>query len=410
VPPIGVLVDQWPALGTDSTTQMNFLLVEELSRRGQEVIVLKPLRESSETPVQTDRRDALSKMPHVRTMSLSAPEERLSLASRYLPEGLRWRRRNWYWQLQCADALAGMLRDHAISLIFAYGDTGLAWLASTVAHSHRRVVLGDRPDLPYRYRQHPPFTSNKRFFSLRWWIRWILIWRLRRDFLQLIQRLGAVECVSAEHAADIRRNGGEATYCRSAVSVGAPKASDSRGRGLKLLVLGNLSGTANYEGFVRLARDVAPQLRSELSTGDVSIRVVGGGIESVPASDLGSLRESGVHVLGYVEDLDAQYDWADCLLIPTSIPLGVRIRTIEGWSRGLPTIGHSSIALGLPEALDRLNCRLSDDSIRTAQIIKDLMTDPLQLMRLQSSASDTFRNCFWTRTKDLAEELIESCP
>jgi hypothetical protein len=401
-------VDQWPALGTDSTTQMNFLLVEELSRRGQEVIVLKPLRESSETPVQTDRRDALSKMPHVRTMSLSATEERLSLASRYLPEGLRWRRRNWYWQLQCADPLAGMLRDQDISLIFAYGDTGLAWLASRVAHSHRRVVLGDRPDLPYRYRQHPPFASNKRFFSLRWWIRWILIWRLRRDFLQLIQRLGAVECVSAEHAADIRRNGGEATYCRSAVSVGAPNASESRGRGLKLLVLGNLSGTANYEGFIRLARDVAPQLLSELSTGAVSIRVVGGGIESVPASDLGSLRESGVEVLGYVEDLDAQFDWADCLLIPTSIPLGVRIRTIEGWSRGLPTIGHAPIALGLPEAQDSLNCLLPNESVHMAEIIRGLLRDPARLGRLQASAIVTFERFFSRRAQELADELARA--
>lgn len=401
-----MLVDEWPALGTDSTTQMNFLLIEELSQRGQDVVVLKPSREGSESVSQELRREALSRMAHVQTRTLASPRQGPSLVRQLIPEGLRWSRRRWYWQLQCRDELDDVIRAKDVSLIFAYGDTGLAWLASTVENPQRRVILGDRPDLPYMYHQSPPFQGLGRFFSPSWWVRWILVWQLRRDFFRLIQCLRDMECVSAAYAQYIQGRGFNARYCRSAVVPAVPSPVEADRLGLNLLVLGNLSGTANFQGCVELARNLAPSLVEDLSSGTVRIRVVGHGASSIPPRDLKALKQLGVEVVGFVEDLEEQYTWADALLIPTTLPLGVRIRTVEGWSRGLPTIGHLSIADGLPESQDRYNCLLARDAQHMAAIVRDLARDPAQIVLLKASAAVTFRTWFSRRAQELAEEMI----
>ena len=404
---IGVLVDQWPALGTDSTTQMNFLLIQELSRRGQDVVVLKPVREGADSAIQRGRRELLAQMDHVRTRSLVARRRKDPSVARLIPQGLRWSRSRWYWQLQCAGDLADVLRSESIAMTVAYGDSGVAWLASTVSRAGRHVILGDRPDLPYLYRQHYPFQSAGRFLSPSWWARWILIWRLKRDFWQLVRDLGEMECVSAVYAQDIQRRGFPAGYCRSAVIPGAVKRTSDSHPPFNLLVLGNLAGTANFEGFVTLARVLAPELTRELRAGDVRIRVVGSGVDSLPGHDLKHATGRGVEVLGFVNDLEEQYAWADALLIPTTIALGIRIRAIEGWSRGIPTIGHSSIAQSLPEAQDRVNCRLSSDAQGMAAAIRDLARDRSQLATLQSSARHTYEVHFSARTQEIANAILD---
>lgn len=407
MPRIGVLVDQWPALGTDSTTQMNFLLIQELSRLGQDVTVLKPVRKGSETATQVERREVLAQMDHVETRSLVTPHRIDSPVVRLIPQGLRWSRHHWYWQLQCADELADVVAREDITMTITYGDTGIAWLASTQDRAGRRVILGDRPDLPYLYRQRHPFQNGKRYLSPSWWARWLLIWRLKRDFWQLVKELGEMECVSAAHAKDIQSRGFTAAYCRSAVTPSNARNSYECRPPLKLLVLGNLAGTASHEGFVTLATRLAPYLMGELSAGEVRIRVVGSGVESVPPHDLERVRRLGVEVLGFVADLEEQFAWADALLIPTTIPLGVRIRAIEGWSRGLPTLGHSSIALGLPEAQDHRNCRLASAPHEMAAIIRELSRDCSQLATLQAFARSTFESHFLGRTGNLAREMLD---
>lgn len=405
---VGMLVDQWPALGTDSTTQMNYLLIQELNARQQPVIVLKPLKTGTESGIQLARRAALDNMSFVKTAVLLPSRDKASRHFFSLPQALQWNPELWFWQIGCKDSLISSVRDHEISIVFTYGDCGIAWLASHLEPRKRRIVLGDPPDQPFVFRQARPFRGSFRFLDPRWWLRWLLILHLRRNYSELTDKLKTFECISSLYAEMLSNRGLHARYCRSAV-VPPPESVHRKADGpLRLVLIGNQAATANRQGTWVLASQIIPHLKELLLSGAIEIRIIGGELECISKHDRRRLEASHVQLAGYVDDLEAEFLFADALLIPVTIPLGVRIRTIEGWSRGLPTIGHVSISDGLPEAVHGLNCLLGADPLNIARNIVALEGDRDLLTKLSIESLATYESIFAKRASSIAEQLMSA--
>jgi len=403
---IGLLVDKWPALGTDSTTQLNYLLGLDLATRGSEVVFLKPVHTDEESDVELFRKSHLETISRVRTVELRPDSPLPRPRRRLLPWAFRWTRGRWYWQTNCISALTRARHEMQIGVVFAYGDTGLAWLAASVPEDQRRVILGDPPHLPYKFRQGRPFRGSERFFDPRWWIRWILILHLYLDYRRLTRTLAHMECVSNAYATSLRRRGLDARYFRSSIVPPSPKQPLApTGTSLNLLVVGNLSTTANWQGAANLARSIAPQLREELHSRNVRIRVVGSGLSTLREIDQLKLIELGVELVGFVDDLDDEYSWCNALLIPTTIPLGIRIRAIEGWSRGIPTLAHTSATKGLPEAVNGKNCILFTSTNSLVIAIRNLLADRDRLTKLGRESLGTYSEFFKERQREISLSL-----
>jgi glycosyltransferase involved in cell wall biosynthesis len=140
---------------------------------------------------------------------------------------------------------------------------------------------------------------------------------------------------------------------------------------LRLLFVATLGCYPNADGAVFLCREVIPALR-QLTGREVHVDMVGSGAtDSVRA--LG--EEAGVHLHGYVDNLDEYYASADVAVVPLRTGGGTRIKILEAFAYGVPVVSTSLGAEGLeavpdehlllgdtPEAFARACLRIKDDS------------------------------------------------
>lgn len=126
---------------------------------------------------------------------------------------------------------------------------------------------------------------------------------------------------------------------RARVSIVAPpiqgrlRAFDRPAGPPTLLFVGYMARPENTEAAVWMAEEILPRVRR--AAPDVRAVIAGGGM----SPDLAArLENGGVHVLGFVEDLEPLYDSADVCLIPLSRGAGVKFKTIDALVRGVPVV------------------------------------------------------------------------
>ncbi len=103
-----------------------------------------------------------------------------------------------------------------------------------------------------------------------------------------------------------------------------------------VLYVGDLTLKHNYLSLDWFARKVFAPLRSEVP--DAVLRVIGR-ISDLDKATLSSIDE-GIRVLGYVDDLDAEYHNASFFACPMLYGAGVKVKTIDALAQGLPLIGN----------------------------------------------------------------------
>jgi glycosyltransferase involved in cell wall biosynthesis len=144
-----------------------------------------------------------------------------------------------------------------------------------------------------------------------------------------------------------------------------------------ILLVGHLAGAVTVDG-LRVFAKVLPLLERALGPDGFEIRVVGG---HEPPPDL---RETFAHPsvrrVGHVEGVAEEFQAADAILVPTSIPLGIRVRVITAWSFGACVIAHRANALGTPELEHDRTALLGGSPVElTTQVLRAL--DDIDLRR-----------------------------
>ena len=111
---------------------------------------------------------------------------------------------------------------------------------------------------------------------------------------------------------------------------------------VKMLFVGTMTWAPNSEGIIWFLKNVMPMC-GDIEKYDLTI------VGKNPSQEVRELanRYSNVHVLGYVESLDAVYDNADVLVVPLLVGSGQRVKIIEAFAKAYPVISTSIGAEGL---------------------------------------------------------------
>ena len=115
-----------------------------------------------------------------------------------------------------------------------------------------------------------------------------------------------------------------------------------------LVYVGVLAWQPNVQGLDWFCREVWPNVLRQVP--DATLRIVGGGL---PRDESGvpvmpeHWRLPGISAAGYVEDLETEYDKAIGLVAPIIGGSGVRMKLLEAFSAGMPTVTTTDGAAGL---------------------------------------------------------------
>ena len=120
---------------------------------------------------------------------------------------------------------------------------------------------------------------------------------------------------------------------------------------MRVLLIGHLRGTATLSGLRFWSEEILPAAWPSMEW-----RIVGG-FDLPP--DLEWIKPH-VTLVGHVVPPDHEFQHADVVLVPTPIPLGIRVRILTAMKFGCCIVAHTANAQGIPELRDGFNCRLGD--------------------------------------------------
>jgi hypothetical protein len=130
-------------------------------------------------------------------------------------------------------------------------------------------------------------------------------------------------------------------------------------RNRKFLFYGNLVGSGSKSGLNFLFNEILPAARKTWGINNFSI-IIGGRTKLPKVYDKYLETYTEVNYIGYIPDLNSFLKQFTALLIPISLPLGNRTRVIDGFSFGIPVVGHKALSNGNPFLINEVNCLLSD--------------------------------------------------
>jgi glycosyltransferase involved in cell wall biosynthesis len=135
-----------------------------------------------------------------------------------------------------------------------------------------------------------------------------------------------------------------------------------------------------------------PHLERRLGREGFEARIVGG---YDPPPELRTLLEHpAVRLVGFVDDVDAEFRSADVLLVPVSIRLGVRVRVLTGFSHGSCIVTHEANAYGIPELAHGHNALLGSSAAELATQVVRALEEPDLAHRLRHGARETYERFF----------------
>jgi glycosyltransferase involved in cell wall biosynthesis len=302
-------------------------------------------------------------------------------------------------QLLDAELVRSAVEEAAPDVLYAFH-----WEAVAASRGLRGVIprfatVVDLPQLAawYRWRATPGRLRRAGLLRLLW-----LQSRLRhmpRLLVRLLNECEASGNFAAHHAAWLRRRG--ATRCDYYPTPIEDLAGDGwraarrqhpRGGLPRLLLIGHLRGISTLDGLDVTATSILPRLERTLGADGLEVRIVGD--YDPPARLRAALDRPSVSFLGHVERVDAEFAAADVLLVPTSIPLGARVRIITGFSFGCPVVAHESNRLGIPELADGGNILLGRNGEELGEAAGRVFTDLELQDRLAEAGRATYERVF----------------
>ncbi len=302
--------------------------------------------------------------------------------------------------VKLAEKVRAALKGREFDGFLCYHFDALA-AVSPLGLSPLMAAVGDLWHLPgyFRWRESPCTISKFLPEGLKVGLESLIAQRAMAALLESTESRGAF----AGHYAEWLKTHGspDARYLRTPVpDVAGPKwealrkeAQSSKTPGKpRVLVIGDLATTSTSSGLRSVARAVLPRLISEFGADGFELRLVGGGVP--PKALAGALQGPSVRRIGRVVPADPEFLAADLMIVPTNIPLGIRVRVITAWSFGCPVVAHRANAAGIPEMQQGRNSLLADTDAQLAEAVSSLLRDEVLKQRLSRGGRETFEQYF----------------
>lgn len=171
----------------------------------------------------------------------------------------------------------------------------------------------------------------------------------------------------------------------------------------KILMIGDITGTAAKWGLRLFKNEVLPELEKEFGKNGFEIHLVGGGQLDEEFKVLYELPY--IKIRGRIVPPDIEFLSSDILFVPTPITLGIRVRIITGFSYGSCVVTHKANTAGIPEIEHNFNALVSDSGVGLAKEIVRALKDKELRRKLEQNARKTFENYFSEKTA--AENIIK---
>lgn len=124
---------------------------------------------------------------------------------------------------------------------------------------------------------------------------------------------------------------------------GMKKSVEKEGDLLNILFLGTLTWEPNNQGLIWFLKNVIPLL--ERRNIKFKFYIVGKN-PSIEVCELAKNYDN-IIITGYVESVDEYYEKCDCMVVPLFIGSGQRVKLIESFSKGMPSVSTEIGAEGL---------------------------------------------------------------
>ncbi len=264
------------------------------------------------------------------------------------------------------------------------------------------VCAVDLYHLPSYFRwKEQPFSVRKYTKDLL--VQWALTRAMKKFMVMLFKRCTVKIEFAPHYAAWFRRQNG----CEDTLYVPTPvhdpvgddwkNIRDTRRQEIspsiaKILMIGDIGGTATTSG-LRLCRDgIFPVLEQELGLGGFEVHLVGGGTLAAEFESL--LTRPYIKMRGRIVPPDDEFMTSDVVLVPTPHTLGVRVRIINAFSYGCCVVTHVGNQAGIPEMEDGVNSLIARDGKGLAQAIVRVLKTPGMSENIGDQARATFDRHF----------------
>ena len=177
-------------------------------------------------------------------------------------------------------------------------------------------------------------------------------------------------------------------------------------RKAKVLMIGDISGTAAKWGFRLLVDEIIPYLERNYLLDKFEINIVGGGKKDENIKKL--LKYPNINFKGRVIPPDYEFLSANILFVPIPISLGIRVKIITAFSYGLCVVSHIANTEGIPELVHEYNGFVSGTGLGLAkELIRAIEYTGLR-RKIEVNSRKTFKDIFSEEVaaRKIVEEIV----
>lgn len=264
----------------------------------------------------------------------------------------------------------------------------------------RFALLGDPAHLPGLYRHLPPLMQIKEYLKLETWATLISIWQKKKQGIRLLKTCDYIGGTAAHHSEWFRKKGlrggsylpnmvpdwGGVDWREKMNAVTETKTP------FIITMMGHVTGTATLAGIDFLLKKMMPIITRDFKK-PFEVHICGKGALPERLNKLVQ-KYPQIRLLGFVPDIVEEIRNSDVFLVPTPIPLGIRVRIPYAWSVGSCVVAHGANAAGLPELRHGYNCLLGYKAKDIVKQIVKLASNKVLIKDLKMQGRFTYEKEF----------------
>lgn len=169
-----------------------------------------------------------------------------------------------------------------------------------------------------------------------------------------------------------------------------------------LVFTGNMNYPPNVDCAIRIVKEILPIVHQTHPT--VNLLIAGAN----PNVRLVALKNHGVHVTGWLDDIRSAYNESHIFIAPMRIGTGLQNKLLEAMSMNLPCI-TTPLAAKPMNAVNEENLMIGDNNLEIARLITELIDYPEKAKKIAAQGRQfVAKNFDWPSTVEILEKVILS--